>query len=86
MAARGILDNPAMYAGYESTPLECVKDWVSISLSTGTHFTCFHHHLIYMLNKSLTRAEKKYFNVLGSVPGVIDYLSEKYAIDFYDGM
>ena len=30
MAARGILANPAMYAGYEETPLECVKDWVSV--------------------------------------------------------
>ena len=28
MAARGILSNPAMYAGYDSTPLQCVADWV----------------------------------------------------------
>ncbi|XP_068202971.1 tRNA-dihydrouridine(20a/20b) synthase [NAD(P)+]-like isoform X2 [Palaemon carinicauda] len=82
MSARGILDNPAMYAGYDSTPIECVKDWVSIALSTGTHFSCFHHHLIYMLNKTLTRADKKYFNVLSSIPGVLNYLSEKYMIDF----
>ncbi|XP_066962681.1 tRNA-dihydrouridine(20a/20b) synthase [NAD(P)+]-like isoform X5 [Macrobrachium rosenbergii] len=82
MSARGILENPAMYAGYDSTPIECVKDWVSIALSTGTHFSCFHHHLIYMLNKSLTRADKKYFNVLGSIPGVLNYLNEKYMIDF----
>lgn len=29
MAARGILTNPAMYAGYSHTPIECVSDWVS---------------------------------------------------------
>ena len=29
MAARGILNNPAMYAGYNCTPLQCVRDWVS---------------------------------------------------------
>lgn len=29
MAARGILTNPAMYAGYDSLPLQCVQDWVS---------------------------------------------------------
>ena len=29
MAARGILNNPAMFAGYQSTPLQCVADWVS---------------------------------------------------------
>lgn len=30
MAARGILNNPAMYAGYGVTPLECVADWVCL--------------------------------------------------------
>lgn len=29
MAARGILNNPAMYVGYDCTPLQCVTDWVS---------------------------------------------------------
>ncbi|KAK7084618.1 tRNA-dihydrouridine(20a/20b) synthase [NAD(P)+]-like protein [Halocaridina rubra] len=80
MAARGILDNPAMFAGYDFTPLECVKDWLDLALSSGTHFSCFHHHLIYMLNKSLTRAEKKHFNVLGSASGVLTFLNEKYCI------
>lgn len=83
MAARGILENPAMYAGYESTPLECVKDFVNIAVSTGTPFSCFHHHLIYMLEKSLSRSERRYFNVLGSTSGVISYLNEKYMIEFY---
>ncbi|XP_042874992.1 uncharacterized protein LOC122255146 [Penaeus japonicus] len=83
MAARGILENPAMYAGYESTPLECVKDFVNIALSTGTSFSCFHHHLIYMLEKSLSRSERRYFNVLGSTSGVINYLNEKYMMEFY---
>ena len=31
MSARGILANPAMYAGYESTPICCIKDWVGTS-------------------------------------------------------
>ena len=30
MAARGMLENPAMYAGYDVTPAECIRDWVSI--------------------------------------------------------
>jgi len=28
MAARGMLENPAMFAGYGATPAACVKDWV----------------------------------------------------------
>nr|XP_045596403.1 tRNA-dihydrouridine(20a/20b) synthase [NAD(P)+]-like [Procambarus clarkii] len=82
MAARGMLENPAMYAGYTTTPLECVKDWVNVALETGTQFTCFHQHLIYMMDKSLTRADRRYFNVLGSTSGVLTYLTEKYMIEF----
>ncbi|KAK2847154.1 hypothetical protein Q5P01_010153 [Channa striata] len=51
MAARGLLANPAMFAGYEETPLECIWDWVDISIAQGTPFSCFHHHLIYMLER-----------------------------------
>ena len=29
MAARGMLQNPAMFAGFDDTPLSCVEDWVS---------------------------------------------------------
>ena len=29
MSARGMLQNPAMFAGYDETPLQCVRDWVS---------------------------------------------------------
>ena len=28
MCARGILQNPAMFAGHDNTPLQCVQDWV----------------------------------------------------------
>ena len=29
MCGSGLLENPAMFAGHEFTPLQCVKDWVS---------------------------------------------------------
>ena len=32
MAARGIMRNPAMYAGYDETPHQCIQDWVSLLL------------------------------------------------------
>ena len=82
MSARGILANPTFYAGYNSTPIECIRDWVNIAIETGTSFTCFHHHLIYMMEGLLTRAERQHFNILGSTTAVISYLSDKYKIDF----
>lgn len=78
MAARGLLANPAMFTGYEETPLECIWDWVDISLEQGTPFTCFHHHLIYMLERVSSQPERKVFNSLSSTAAVIDYLQNTY--------
>ncbi|KAM4742704.1 tRNA-dihydrouridine(20a/20b) synthase [NAD(P)+]-like [Anableps anableps] len=78
MAARGLLANPAMFAGYEDTPLQCVWDWVDISIEQGTPFTCFHHHLIYMLERVSSQPERKVFNSLSSTSAVIDYLQNTY--------
>ncbi|XP_061575262.1 tRNA-dihydrouridine(20a/20b) synthase [NAD(P)+]-like [Cololabis saira] len=78
MAARGLLANPAMFAGYEDTPLECIWDWVDISIEQGTPFTCFHHHLIYMLERVSSQPERKVFNSLSSTSAVIDYLQNTY--------
>jgi len=81
MAARGILENPAMYAGYDATPPHCISDWVRIALTVGTPFTCFHHHLIYMCEKGLSKAERKVFNALSSTAAVIDYIRENFDMD-----
>lgn len=78
MAARGLLTNPAMFTGYEDTPLECIWDWVDISIEQGTPFTCFHHHLIYMLERVSSQPERKVFNSLSSTSAVIDYLQDTY--------
>ena len=55
MAARGLLHNPAMFAGYDVTPLRCIRDWTRIAMMTGTPFNTFHHHLIYMCEAALSR-------------------------------
>lgn len=80
MSARGILDNPALYAGHSHTPLSCVQDWLALSLSCGVSFATFHHHLIYMLDRCTARTEKRVFNTLSSVPAVLDYLQDHYSI------
>lgn len=76
MSARGVLANPAMFSGFEETPRQCVDEWVRIALETGTSFSCFHHHLIYMHENSLSRAERKIFNSLSSTSSVLDFLAE----------
>ncbi|KAM4874000.1 tRNA-dihydrouridine(20a/20b) synthase [NAD(P)+]-like isoform 2-T4 [Thomomys bottae] len=80
MAARGLLANPAMFAGYEETPLKCIWDWVDIALELGTPFMCFHQHLMYMMEKITSRQEKRIFNALSSTSAVLDYLKDHYGI------
>ncbi|XP_069085936.1 tRNA-dihydrouridine(20a/20b) synthase [NAD(P)+]-like isoform X2 [Pleurodeles waltl] len=80
MAARGLLANPAMFAGYEETPLRCIQDWIDIALQHGTPFTCLHHHLMYMMERISSRQEKRVFNVLSSTSAVLDYLREHYGV------
>uniref|UniRef100_A0ACB8FRF8 tRNA-dihydrouridine(20a/20b) synthase [NAD(P)+]-like protein n=1 Tax=Sphaerodactylus townsendi TaxID=933632 RepID=A0ACB8FRF8_9SAUR len=80
MVARGLLANPAMFAGYEETPLKCIQDWINIALEHGTPFTCFHHHLMYMMERITSKQEKKIFNVLSSTSAVVDYLRENYGL------
>ncbi|XP_029472768.1 tRNA-dihydrouridine(20a/20b) synthase [NAD(P)+]-like isoform X2 [Rhinatrema bivittatum] len=80
MVARGLLANPALFAGYEETPLKCIQDWVDIALEHGTPFVCFHHHLMYMMERITSKQEKRVFNVLSSTSAVLDYLGEQYSI------
>lgn len=85
MAAQGLLNNPAMYAGYDVTPRECVQDWLDISLSLGISPTTFHRHLVHMLEKWHGKPEKKSFNNLQSIPAVLDFLEKYHGIRYEGG-
>lgn len=76
MSARGLLENPALFAGFKETPIECIKDWVNISIQHGTSFVFFHQVLVNMLQNVLNKNEKRYFNSLLTTSAVIDYLND----------
>ncbi|CAN8002055.1 unnamed protein product [Ixodes hexagonus] len=80
MAARGLLENPAMYQGFEQTPASCVRDWLHLSAQLGCPLAQFHHHLMFMLDHVLPRSEKRVFNALTSSSAVIDYLRDSYVL------
>jgi len=87
MAARGLLENPAMFAGYAETPRECLVSWVRLSLLTGTPFSCFHHHLSYMTENLLPyKAERKVFNALQSTAAVLDFMRENWGLELRPGL
>ncbi|KAF9362869.1 tRNA-dihydrouridine(20a/20b) synthase [NAD(P)+]-like protein [Mortierella sp. NVP85] len=81
MAARGILENPALFAGYNTTPWECIENYVDLALSYGTNAFIFHHHLMYMFERTMSNAERRTFNSLTTVPSILDYLEDNYNLD-----
>ncbi|KAJ3216891.1 tRNA-dihydrouridine(20a/20b) synthase [NAD(P)+]-like protein [Dinochytrium kinnereticum] len=81
MAARGLLENPALFAGFSTTPRLAVEAYARAGVAYGSSSFIYHHHLMYMLDNSMSRAEKKRFNILNSIPACLDYLEEHYGID-----
>ncbi|WVN88276.1 uncharacterized protein L203_103479 [Cryptococcus depauperatus CBS 7841] len=77
MAARGLLANPALFAGYDKTPKHCVSQFINLGLDYGFNFALFHRHLAYMTEVHLSRAEKVWFNSLMSQASVVDWLLER---------
>lgn len=80
MSARGILTNPALFSGYSVTPLNCVQDWLDITSTIPTPFTCFHHHLVFMLEKILPKKNRMFFNNLHNKTSVLEFLKDTYGL------
>ncbi|XP_072767226.1 tRNA-dihydrouridine(20a/20b) synthase [NAD(P)+]-like [Anoplolepis gracilipes] len=80
MSARGILSNPALFSGYSTTPLVCVQDWLNITSTITTEFQCFHHHLVFMLEKILPKKDRVLFNNLQDKSSVLEFLESYYNI------
>ncbi|PLW12609.1 hypothetical protein PCASD_17145 [Puccinia coronata f. sp. avenae] len=81
MSARGLQENPALFAGYDRIPLAGIERFLTLAAQNGFMFPLFHRHLADMLGPWFsTREEKKFFNMLSSPPSVIDFLEETYNI------
>ncbi|KOC60979.1 tRNA-dihydrouridine(20a/20b) synthase [NAD(P)+]-like [Habropoda laboriosa] len=80
MSAKGILTNPGLFSGHSVTPLNCVQDWLDITSTIPTQFICFHHHLVFMLEKILPKKSRMFFNNLQNKTTVLEFLKDTYGI------
>ena len=85
MSARGMLSNPALFAGFNKTPLSCVQDWINISQDLQTPFNCFHHHLVFMLEQTLPKSKRCSFNKLRTWTEVLDFLESELGLLYQKG-
>lgn len=82
MSARGILSNPALFGGHDTTPLECVQHWIDLSAAAGDAITfqCYHHHLTFMMDKLMRRKVRVEFNDYTRKEQVLEFLDERYGL------
>lgn len=83
MSARAVLSNPALFEGYQQTPIAAIQDWLDIhhrQLDKMT-FQNFHHHLVFMMENMLKRSERNHFNELTKRQQCLDFLKEKFSIE-----
>ncbi|KAJ2079533.1 tRNA dihydrouridine synthase [Coemansia sp. RSA 988] len=78
MSARGLLQNPALFASYDHTPLSCVEKYINLALAYGTPTFILHHHLMFMLESVMSNVERRTFNCLSSTPAILDHLTSYY--------
>lgn len=86
MAARNILSNPALFAGYKSAPLSCVQDWIDISLRQDEEamtYQTFHHHLVFMTEHLFKnkRERSKFNNITEGRAGCYEFIKEKFNLE-----
>jgi tRNA-dihydrouridine synthase 4 len=78
MSARGILENPALFSGYDRTPWECVDRFCELSVQYASPSSIFHHHLAKMTTSILSAADHRILNSLTNacIPSMIDFLKQ----------
>ncbi|XP_039441379.1 tRNA-dihydrouridine(20a/20b) synthase [NAD(P)+]-like [Culex pipiens pallens] len=84
MSARGILSNPGLYAGHRQTPRECIQRWLDITAQADTDITyqAMHHHLSFMAESMLSKAQRVTFNGLSKDKRlVVDFLREHFQLE-----
>lgn len=86
MAARNILSNPALFAGYKTTPLSCVQDWIDICDKQDEEamtYQTFMHHLVFMTEHLFkSKAERaKFNNITEKRSRCLEFLKEKLDIE-----
>ncbi|KAJ1307670.1 hypothetical protein OPQ81_001763 [Rhizoctonia solani] len=78
MSARGLLANPALFSGYESTPVSAVQQFVRLGTDYGLVFALFHRHIAYMLESRFpSKSERTLFSSLASHASIIHYLESR---------
>lgn len=77
MSARGLLENPGLFAGLERTTWSVLESYIRHAVAYGTTVAILHHHVSQMTSSGLiSKAQHKLLNGMTntSIPAIIDFL------------
>ena len=80
MAVRGILANPALFAGHEVTPWAAVERFWDLAAAYGLPFRIAQHHLLQMLDGSVPRRVLREMNELTCFVDLVDWFDERFVL------
>ena len=80
MAVRGILSNPAIFAGYKNTPWKAIELFLHYAISFGLPFRITQHHLSEMLDGVLPRSTLKEMNLHDNLIDTIDWFDTNFHV------
>lgn len=80
MAARGILENPALFAGHRTTPSGCVRSFLESAVRYPIPFPLVLHHISEMTGRmpGMTKQERKRLMQCKDLLDLIDFVHEKW--------
>ncbi|CCH46121.1 tRNA-dihydrouridine synthase [Wickerhamomyces ciferrii] len=80
MAVRGILDNPALFAGYEKAPWGCIEKFWEYSTSYGLTYRLLQHHLSCMLDGRIPKELYKEMMDIKTLAQLIDFFDNNFIL------
>ncbi|KAF2767185.1 tRNA-dihydrouridine synthase [Teratosphaeria nubilosa] len=82
MAARGILENPAMFAGHNEVPVECLRRFLGYVVRCPIPSTLVLHHVSEMTAKwkSMGKKEKRRLMECKDLIDLMDFIEEKWGL------
>lgn len=80
MSARGILSNPALFAGYKNTPWKAIELFWDYSTAYGLPYRIIQHHLAEMLDGVIPRSLIRELNEITSLAHMVDWFDEHFIL------
>lgn len=82
MAARGILENPALFAGHVITPVDCIRRFLAYVVRYPIPFPLVLHHFSEITARmpGMTKADRKLLMGCRDLIDLIDYTEDKWRL------